>query len=136
MAAERYPGPTAVMRTRFDCDRRGGPPDVQRVAAPGRAGPRRLRVRAAHGIRNAWLDAVTPLVKYPDVLRPGVPLARPGRARGDGPLALGDRRRVPREPAPACRRTRVGVLRGPTHGERPPRHPPCVGAAVQGHLPA
>ena len=43
--------------------------------------------------------------------------------------ALGRRRRLRREPAPARRRARVGLLRGPAHRQRPARHPPRVGPA-------
>ena len=45
------------------------------------------------------------------------------------------RRRVRREPAPPRGRAGVGVLRGPAHRERPPRHPPRVGPPLQGPLP-
>ena len=40
------------------------------------------------------------------------------------------------EPGAARRAARVGVLRGPAHGQRQPRRPPRAGPGLQGHLPA
>ena len=51
------------------------------------------------------------------------------------PDAVGHRRRVRREPAPARRRPRMGLLRGPADRQRAARHPPRLGPAVQGPLP-
>ena len=54
-------------------------------------------------------------------LRPRRTLARPRRARTRHPRPLGRRRRLRREPAPAGRGPRVGVLRGSAHRQRPTR---------------
>ena len=118
-----------------DCSGRSGASQRKGCRRCSRPAP---RPRAGCGGRRRvdLAPGPTPARRYD----PGVPFepvaaSRPGRARGVGAHAVGHRRRVRREPAPAQRRPGVGLLRGPAHRQRPARHPPRVGPAVQGPLP-
>ena len=68
--------------------------------------------------------------------RPVDAKVRPARARGARARVLARALDLPARDRPARRRARVGVLRGPAHGERQAGHPPRRVAHVQGRVPA
>lgn len=102
------------------------------------------RERAAHGVRK--VVALVPPDGRQKVRRrkladdnadvpPGARPGRPARARARRARLLARAEDLRQDPGPVRGAPRVGVLRGPAHGQRHAGRPPHRGARLQGRLP-